>query len=516
MKEMAEKYLGAAAWAWDVRRAKDAERARVIEARREQKTRQRAVEKAGRKWSEEPIPWPTFTDIPWDLLREYNGRDVYYTMKLIAMLRENFEPAPVYRSLLVPGTITLARMELAGVGADRRYRDGLEVAFEEKAKYLQAKLHTFPEVKRILVKQGLTCEPDDPKTWFNPKSTLHKTALIDECGVEVTETTATGAPKTDKRVVQALVEDGYLVWKYVQALTTTRDRLSKFIVPLRHHIARDGRIHPNFKAIKVVTSADEGSDYSGGTETGRMAVSDPAMHNQVKDAVFRRMFVAAPGCVFLEMDHSAIEVRVVAWLAGCEPLARMFESERDVYVQMAERLFRKQGLTKDSPERSLAKTGVLAKIYRQGAAGLAGRAGVYLHEAVEFQRDFDKQFPQLEQWQQEVIKSARRGDVYETVWGRRWTFDEKATDNEIVNRPVQSSATDLCFWQAINAPHKPRLLLFTHDSHLLEVRREQAAEVLAAHKAWMENREVLPVRVTVPLVVEAKTGENLGKMKVVQ
>lgn len=516
LKELAEKYLGAAAWVWPIRQALDAERGRVVEARREQKSRQRTARHLGRPWAEEPIPWPTLADIDWATLREYNGRDVYYTMRLIQYLRERTEPAPVYRSLLVPGTLTLARMELNGVGADEQWRAGLEKAFEQKAVYLNERLHTFPEIKRILVKQGLSCDPNDPKTWFNPKSTPHKTALIEECNVEVTERTSTGAPKTDKRVVQALINEGFTVWKYVQALTTTRDRLSKFIRPLAHHIARDGRIHPNFKAIKVQTNSDVGADYSGGTETGRMAVSDPAMHNNVKDPIFRRMFRAAEGCVFLEMDHSAIEVRVVAWLAGCESLARMFESDRDVYVQMAEKMFKKKGLAKGSPERDLAKTGTLAKIYRQGSMGLAARAGISLQEAVEFQAAFDRDFPELDAWQQSVIKIARKGEVYTTVWGRQWTFDEKATDNEIVNRPVQSSATDLCFWQAINAPHKPRLLLFTHDSHLLEVRKEQVEEMLRAHKAWMENRDVLPVTMTVPLVIEAKMGENLGKMQVVK
>jgi uracil-DNA glycosylase family 4 len=514
LKEMAERYLGAASWVWPVRRALDAERARVVAARGEQRKRQRTAEKLGHPFNEEPISWPTFTDVDWPTLVEYNGKDVWYTMRLIAYLREKLEPAAVYRSLLVPGTLTLARMELAGVGADPLWRSGLEVAFTEKVEYLRRRLHEFPEVKRVCVKQGLTCEPDAPKTWFNPKSPPHKEALLDECNVEVTETTATGRPKTDKRVVAELITQGYTVWKYVQALTQTRDRLSKFVIPLAHHIARDNRIHPNFKAIKVQTSSDVGADYSGGAETGRMAVSDPAMHNNVKDAIFRRMFVAAPGCVLLEMDHSAIEVRVVAWLSDCRSLAAMFSTGRDVYVQMAEKMFKKKGLTKKSPERDLAKTGTLAKIYRQGAAGLASRAGIMLHEAVDFQAQFDRDFPELEQWQQHLISLARKGEMYTTVWGRQWTFSPDARDNEIVNRPVQSSATDLCFWQAINAPHKPRLLLFTHDSHLIEVRAEEANEMARTHKTWMENRDVLPVQVTVPLVVEVKQGLNLGRMEV--
>ena len=199
LKEMAENMLGVANWAVPIAHAQDVERLRILAARKERLKRQRAAAKQGIDWSEDPIPWPTYSDVPWETLMEYNGKDVYYTMLLMDYLRKHVTPSPAYELLLKPGTPVLAEMELNGVLVDKRYLNGLEKAYRKNIRRVTRRLHEFPAVKRVLVKLNLKCIPGEPKTWFNPKSIVHIPALLDSLGIEMHEKTAKGKPRSGPR-----------------------------------------------------------------------------------------------------------------------------------------------------------------------------------------------------------------------------------------------------------------------------------------------------------------------------
>jgi DNA polymerase len=74
----------------------------------------------------------------------------------------------------------------------------------------------------------------------------------------------------------------------------------------------------------------------------------------------RGLFVAEKGKMLYVVDYSAIEARVVAWLAGEKKVLKLFAEGADVYVEMAKEIFRNPHLTpKDKQERFLGKTTVL-------------------------------------------------------------------------------------------------------------------------------------------------------------
>lgn len=94
----------------------------------------------------------------------------------------------------------------------------------------------------------------------------------------------------------------------------------------------------------------------------------------VLSELIRAAFVAAPGHRFLVADFSAIEARVIAWLAGEQWVLDLFKSGGDIYCETGTRMFG-QEVKKHSPLRQRAKVAVLACGYQGGVGALKAMGG---------------------------------------------------------------------------------------------------------------------------------------------
>lgn len=94
----------------------------------------------------------------------------------------------------------------------------------------------------------------------------------------------------------------------------------------------------------------------------------------VLSELIRAAFVAAPGSRFLVADFSAIEARVIAWLAGEQWVLDLFKSGGDIYCETGSRMFG-QEVKKHSPLRQRAKVAVLACGYQGGVGALKAMGG---------------------------------------------------------------------------------------------------------------------------------------------
>lgn len=98
---------------------------------------------------------------------------------------------------------------------------------------------------------------------------------------------------------------------------------------------------------------------------------------QVLSELIRTAFVAAPGHTFHVCDFSAIEARVIAWLAGEEWVLDVFRNGRDVYCETASKMFgvpvEKHG--RNSHLRQRGKVAVLALGYGGGVSALDAMGG---------------------------------------------------------------------------------------------------------------------------------------------
>ena len=94
----------------------------------------------------------------------------------------------------------------------------------------------------------------------------------------------------------------------------------------------------------------------------------------VLSELIRAAFVASPGNRFLVADFSAIEARVIAWLAGEQWVLDLFKNGGDIYCETGTRMFG-QEVKKHSPLRQRAKVAVLACGYQGGVGALKAMGG---------------------------------------------------------------------------------------------------------------------------------------------
>lgn len=86
-------------------------------------------------------------------------------------------------------------------------------------------------------------------------------------------------------------------------------------------------------------------------------------------AATRSIICAPPGRTLIQSDFSAIEARLVAWIAGDEDQLGRFLRNEDVYIQLAAKIYgkRPEEIDKDSLERKVGKEAELSLGYRSGA-----------------------------------------------------------------------------------------------------------------------------------------------------
>lgn len=88
--------------------------------------------------------------------------------------------------------------------------------------------------------------------------------------------------------------------------------------------------------------------------------------------LIRTAFIASPGATLLSVDFSAIEARVIAWLAWSEWRLQVFKTHGKIYEASAEQMFKLPAgsVDKKSPYRQRDKVAELALGYQGGVGAL--------------------------------------------------------------------------------------------------------------------------------------------------
>lgn len=74
----------------------------------------------------------------------------------------------------------------------------------------------------------------------------------------------------------------------------------------------------------------------------------------------RPSLIPGTGGCFTAGDESAIEARVIAWLAGCKPVLDVFAGGGDIYLHAAETIYHRPVTKADKAERQIGKVATLA------------------------------------------------------------------------------------------------------------------------------------------------------------
>lgn len=155
---------------------------------------------------------------------------------------------------------------------------------------------------------------------------------------------------------------------------------------------------------------------------------------QVLSELIRTAFIAAPGHTFHVCDFSAIEARVIAWLAGEEWVLDVFRSNVDIYCANASRMF-KVPVEKHGQNAALRQKGKIATLalgYGGGVSALEAMGGSKLgltedeeKEIVKLWRDSNprivKMWGIIEKAAISAIKTGKSVTVHRGIQiGRRW------------------------------------------------------------------------------------------------
>ena len=100
------------------------------------------------------------------------------------------------------------------------------------------------------------------------------------------------------------------------------------------------------------------------------------LNAQTMAKYFRYFVLAPPGRVICAGDLSQAEARVVAFESNCRDLIEIFsDPKRNVHLENALVVFG-HPVVKDTPEYTLAKAGIHASNYREGAKQFASQNGL--------------------------------------------------------------------------------------------------------------------------------------------
>lgn len=431
------------------------------------------------------------------------ARTAALTLALVAPLRDRMareNAANVFDGIEMPLVPVLAKMERAGMLVDP---DRLHSLSEGLATQIA-------EVERSI--RDLV--GDETFNIGSPMQLSH--VLFDVMGLPTKglKKTKRGYYSTNAKVLSDLARDHEIVrlildWREKSKIKSTYlDTLG----PLRRG---DGRVHTTYN--QTITA------------TGRLSSSDPNLQNIPTRSELGRTvktaFSAGEGSVFLAVDYSQIELRLLAHLSGDEHLVRAFNEGEDFHAETAARVFGVP-VSEVTPDlRSRAKAVNFGIVYGQQAYGLSQSLHISMAEARDMIDRYYEAYPGVRTFLDNVVARAKQTGYAETMYGRRRHIPElKAKNPQLrgfgertaMNHPMQGTAADIIKIAMARVSRRleeegfsAHMILQVHDELDFECPVDEVERLTAMVRDVMEH--VVDLRV--PLIAEASTGVTWADAK---
>lgn len=431
------------------------------------------------------------------------ARTAALTLALVAPLRDRMareNAANVFDGIEMPLVPVLAKMERAGMLVDP---DRLHSLSEGLATQIA-------DVERSI----RDLAGDETFNIGSPMQLSH--VLFDVMGLPTKglKKTKRGYYSTNAKVLSDLARDHEIVclildWREKSKIKSTYlDTLG----PLRRG---DGRVHTTYN--QTITA------------TGRLSSSDPNLQNIPTRSELGRTvktaFSAGEGSVFLAVDYSQIELRLLAHLSGDEHLVRAFNEGEDFHAETAARVFGVP-VSEVTPDlRSRAKAVNFGIVYGQQAYGLSQSLHISMAEARDMIDRYYEAYPGVRTFLDNVVARAKQTGYAETMYGRRRHIPElKAKNPQLrgfgertaMNHPMQGTAADIIKIAMARVSRRleeegfaAHMILQVHDELDFECPVDEVERLTAMVRDVMEH--VVDLRV--PLIAEASTGVTWADAK---
>lgn len=433
--------------------------------------------------------------VDWYKYAEYGARDAWATYELREVLLPKVTEYPAllkcYRGLELPLIYEVANSEMKGVSID------IETLHE-----MSIEIHKDIEKTKEEIFNKIGCE-------FNIGSSKQLAEILfDRLGYPVIKTSEkTGARSCDEDTLKELAFRGYEVADDILDFRKLEKLKGTYIDAIPLMVDSDGRLRGNFN--------------QSGTETGRFSSSQPNLQNQPNNKSYpiKSAFVPRKGYKFIVVDWSTIEIRIMAHESGDKKLIELLNAGRDIHQETTDSINNQFGLTLT---RGDGKTINFAVLYLMGADSLAYTLNKELKNQLkegkitkeEYQNRYvtkdiaqkiiDGYFNAYTGFkrfiQEEVNESKQSGWVW-TMGGRRRPVFELRNrktfgigQRRTVNTIIQGGAGDLMKLGIIKLGRLYReknydanTLLYVHDEYVIEVKEEQAEELLKDVTYLMET-----------------------------
>lgn len=478
-----------------------------------------------------------FDKIPWDKkplepLCKYGCQDTDYTLRLAMFFESKLIEIgmyPLFRHLIMPASRVLQHAEKTGLYLDRKFNQELLESYKPKIEQATSNCLSLPRVKKFsrwLVQERISkylasieselenMDYNSPKDArkiasreqkisniragvFTTKKELELTRevnlgstidlpllLYSEKGfkfpiIKYTKDKKTNRdtdkPSTDEDTLvelrltvknpenpKAIFLDNLLELRGLKKMYTT------YIEGWHDKVQDDDRIHGQFKII--------------GTTSGRLSSSEPNLQQIPKtsvDANIKKQLVAPNGKLYMALDYSQAELRIMAHLSGDETYLEAFAKGQDPHLAIAAN---KYGVSYDEankaysdeqhPDYKLWKNrrkqakqicfGIIYGIQKKLLAVKLSdpKAGIIVtpDEAQQQLNEFFQEHPKIKKFMINQEKVLIKHGYIKSLFGRKRRLPQVYSDNEqeaayavrlSVNMPCQSAASDMNLFASI-------------------------------------------------------------------
>ena len=478
-----------------------------------------------------------FDKIPWDKkplepLCKYGCQDTDYTLRLAMFFESKLIEIgmyPLFRHLIMPASRVLQHAEKTGLYLDRKFNQELLESYKPKIEQATSNCLNLPRVKKFsrwLVQERISkylasieSELED-LDYHNPKdarkiasreqkiSNIRAGVFTTKKELELTREVNLGStidlplllysekgfkfpiikytkdkktnrdtdkPSTDEDTLvelrltvkdpespKAIFLDNLLELRGLKKMYTT------YIEGWHDKVQDDDRIHGQFKII--------------GTTSGRLSSSEPNLQQIPKtsvDANIKKQLVAPKGKLYMALDYSQAELRIMAHLSGDETYLEAFAKGQDPHLAIAVNKYgvsyeeaNKAYSDKQHPDYKLWKNrrkqakqicfGIIYGIQKKLLAVKLSdpKAGIIVtpDEAQQQLNEFFQEHPKIKKFMINQEKVLIKHGYIKSLFGRKRRLPQVYSDNEqeaayavrlSVNMPCQSAASDMNLFASI-------------------------------------------------------------------
>lgn len=478
-----------------------------------------------------------FDKIPWDKkplepLCKYGCQDTDYTLRLAMFFESKLIEIgmyPLFRHLIMPASRVLQHAEKTGLYLDRKFNQELLESYKPKIEQATSNCLNLPRVKKFsrwLVQERISkylasieSELED-LDYHNPKdarkiasreqkiSNIRAGVFTTKKELELTREVNLGStidlplllysekgfkfpiikytkdkktnrdtdkPSTDEDTLvelrltvkdpespKAIFLDNLLELRGLKKMYTT------YIEGWHDKVQDDDRIHGQFKII--------------GTTSGRLSSSEPNLQQIPKtsvDANIKKQLVAPNGKLYMALDYSQAELRIMAHLSGDETYLEAFAKGQDPHLAIAANKYgvsyeeaNKAYSDEQHPDYKLWKNrrkqakqicfGIIYGIQKKLLAVKLSdpKAGIIVtpDEAQQQLNEFFQEHPKIKKFMINQEKVLIKHGYIKSLFGRKRRLPQVYSDNEqeaayavrlSVNMPCQSAASDMTLFASI-------------------------------------------------------------------